>query len=346
MIDGGNEPLVLGLSGVVNGFHGVFFRISFTISIRVVVCFDPVHEFETHWVANLVIDKHLDFLLHTCSLIAIVFWCEIHSLRCCSIHLVGSLPITIGWHHMCWISLIVGLHLVGQPIWDINFRQVNADEEGTIVVRRVSRCTFNPAIARDSNVECAVLWSVFGVLEPHCTLEVERLTSSDPRVVWDVVHRQTPVVVTDLEPAQSKASVDVHRFRAKQVEWRITSRTAVVQTSSLESDASLVGEFSGHMENPVNFENTIVLHRPRRSIHFDVILRIIGAREDVAILPGHRRILGDGVGLQGKGRFRHACCVFTNDVSCDHFIWLQSFMQHFTNWNLNIEVDGVHGVGD
>ena len=147
VVDGCDEPLVLGFSCIVNRLHDVFLRVSLTIAVCIVVGFDPIHQLEAHWVANIVIDKDLDFLLHACCFIALIFRSEIHSLRRSCVDLVGALPVAIGCHHMCWVAFVVGLHLVSQSIGNINFRQINADEECTIVVGGVPCGALNPSIA-------------------------------------------------------------------------------------------------------------------------------------------------------------------------------------------------------
>ena len=222
MVDGGDEPFVLGFSCVMNRLHDVFLWVSLTIAVCIVVGFDPIHQIEAHWVANIVVDEGFDFLLHACCLVTIVLRSEIDSLRRRCIDLVGALPVAIRCHYMRWVAFIVGLHFVGESIRDIDFRQINANEECTIVIRGVSCGAFNPSVAGNSNIKSAVLGSVFCVLEPHCALEIQRFTGSDPSVVRDIVHGQSPVVIADFEPSKAKASVDIHCLVAQQIQRRVS----------------------------------------------------------------------------------------------------------------------------
>ena len=222
VVDGGDEPLVLGFSCVVNRLHDVFLWVCLSIAVCIVVGFDPIHQIEAHWVANIVVDEDLDFLLHARCFVTIILRSEVHSLRCGRIDLVGALPVAIGRHHMRWVSLIVGLHFVGESIGDIDFRQINAYEECTIVVGGVSCSALDPSIAGDPNIKSAVFWSVFCVLEPHCALEIQRFTCGNPSVVRDIVHGQSPVIVADFEPSKAKAAVDIHCFVAQQIQRRVS----------------------------------------------------------------------------------------------------------------------------
>ena len=174
------------------------------------ICFNPIHEVKAHGMANVVIDHDLDFLLGACRLIAVVNRCVVHSLGRCSIDLVGALPIAVGSHHMGWFAFVVGLHLIGQAVWNINFWKVDADEERTVVVGRVAGCAFHPTVSGNANVKGAVFRCVFCVLEPHCSLEVEGFSCCNPCVVRHVIHSKFTIIVPHLEPTEAETTVDFH----------------------------------------------------------------------------------------------------------------------------------------
>ena len=105
------------------------------------------------------------------------------------------------------IFLVVGLHLVGDAVWDVQVRHIDADEKRAVVVRSVPRGRFDVVVASDADVKGAVQRSVIRVHEPHGSREVELLTGGDPTLVGNVVAGQFTVVVTDLEVPKTIGTV-------------------------------------------------------------------------------------------------------------------------------------------
>ena len=62
------------------------------------------------------------------------------------IHLDRSTVGRIRWHHSRGFTFIVDLNLVGQPLIDVDARDGDWDEEGSIRVRGVSPCVVHVAI--------------------------------------------------------------------------------------------------------------------------------------------------------------------------------------------------------
>ena len=302
-VDGRDEPLRTGLRSVGDRFAHVFLGVGLTVAIGVVVSLHPVVEFQLHGVADLVLDEHLNHLLVGRCLIGVFDRCDLESFRMRSVHEVGAAPFDVGLLNMVGVSLVVGLHLVGQTVGHIDVGQVNRDKERAVVVGRVPGRGFNVAVSGDTNVKGAVFGSVFGVLEPHRAHEVDLFTRSDPRAVFNVHGGQLAIVVSDIQPAQAEGTVHSEpvfgdeRFRCE------ACRATVVQTADSEANVVLVGHLAGYEELPVNLKNAVALHRVGGRVDLDVLCRVVRVGENVAVLPRN-----DGpVGRTSRRHEREVC---------------------------------------
>ena len=134
VIDVGHEPLALAFTHVGNTLACILMVVSDSIAIEVVVSFNPIHECQFHRNSNLIMDEDSNILLVDACLIRSI--CREHRTtlgRCC-INTERAAPIGIRCHDVRWISLIVGLNLVIQTIWNIDVWCDHANEERTIDV--------------------------------------------------------------------------------------------------------------------------------------------------------------------------------------------------------------------
>ena len=345
-VDGRDEPLRLGLCVVGDRLANILLRIGFAVAVHVVVCLNPVVQFQLHRMADLVLNQHLNRLLVGGGFVGIVLRSHNFSFRMGSIDEVRPAPFGVGRLDNIGVLLVVGLHFVGQPVGNVDAGQVDGDEERAVVVGRVSCCLLNVAVAGHANVKGAVFGSVIGVLEPHGTHEVELFACSHPRTVLNVLRSQFSVVVPDVQPSQSKRSVDPQAVFGHERSRCKACGAAVVQAPGSEADVVLVGHFAGHEELPVNLKDAVALDRIRRGVHLNVLTGIVGVREHVPVLPRERGPIGHGPRHEGQFSADHGGGVFANNVARDHFVRRDAFVQNFAFWNGDVKVHRLHRVGD
>ena len=141
---------------------------------------NPIIQFQLHRVADFVLNEHLNGLFVGSRFVGIVFWNHNLSLRMRGVHEVGPAPLGVGGLDNIGVLLVVGLHLVGQSIGNVNVGQVNGDEERAVVVGRVSCRLLNITVARNADIKGAVLGRIIGVLEPHSTNKVKLFACCHP----------------------------------------------------------------------------------------------------------------------------------------------------------------------
>ncbi len=128
-VNGGDEPLGTGLGVVGHHLGDVFLRVGFTVAIRIVVGFNPVIEVKFHWMTDAVLDEDLDHLFVVRCFVGVLHRSDLLAFGVGGVHKVGAAPFVVGLLHMVGVSLVVGLNLVGQPVWNIDGRQVDGDKE-------------------------------------------------------------------------------------------------------------------------------------------------------------------------------------------------------------------------
>ena len=185
-VNGGDEPLGTGLGVVGHHLRDVFLGIGFTVAICIVVGLNPVIEVEFHWMTNTVLNKDLNHLLVVRCFVGILHRSNLLALGVRGVHEVGAAPFGVGLLHMVGVSLVVGLNLVGQAVWNIDGRQVNGDKERTVVVGGVPGRAFHVAVSRNADVKRTVFGGIVGVLEPHGAHEVKLFTRRYPRAAFHV----------------------------------------------------------------------------------------------------------------------------------------------------------------
>ena len=136
---------------------------------------------------DLVLHQHLNHLLVVRCLVGVFDGSNLLSFWVRCVNEIGPSPLGVGLLDMVGISFVVGLHLVGQTVRNVNGGQVNGDEERPVVVGRVPGRGLNVAVSRDSDVKGAVLWCIVRVLEPHGANKVNLFASGHPRAVFNVL---------------------------------------------------------------------------------------------------------------------------------------------------------------
>ena len=295
-VDGCDEPLGARLGGVGHRLGDVLFGVGLTVAVGVVVGFHPVVEFKFHRMANLVLNEYLDRLLVGRRLVRIINRDNLLALWMRGVHEEGAAPFAVGLLYVVGVALVVGLNLVGEAVRHVDGREVNRDEERPVVVGGVPCRCLDVAVSRNANVKGAVFGGVIGVLEPHGTHEVQLLSGSDPRAVLDVQRGQLAVVVANVEPAQAEGAVHAQALIGGQRFRGEACRAAVVKATDAEAHVVLIGQFAGDEELPVDFKNTVALDRIRGRIDLDVLRRVVGVGEHVAVLPGDHGPVGGAAG--------------------------------------------------
>ena len=154
------------------------------------------------------------------------------------------------------------------------------------------------------------------------------------------------VVIPHVEPTEAEGAVNAQTVIRQEWGGGISCRPTIVKTARTETDVVLVGEFTGDEELPVNLQDTVAFYRIGRRVHFDVLPGVVRVREDIAVLPRKGWVVGHGVGEEGEFCTHHGVCIFANNVTRDHFVRRDSLVQYFAFWYCNIQIDGLHDVGD
>ena len=135
---------------------------------------------------DAVLDEDLNHLFVVRCFVGVLHRSDLLAFGVGGVHQVGAAPFVVGLLHMVGVSLVVGLNLVGQAVWNIDGRQVDGDKEGTVVVGCVPGGALHVAVSRNADVKRTVFRGVVGVLEPHGANEVELFSSRYPRATFHV----------------------------------------------------------------------------------------------------------------------------------------------------------------
>ena len=109
----------------------------------------------------------------------------------------------------------------------------------------------------------------------------------------------------------------------------------------------MVGHLAGHEELPVNFQNSVGFNRIRRWVNLDVLSRVVGRREHVAVLPGKNGPIGRTPRRhQREFSTDHGIGILTDHVLRNHLVGIDALVENFTFRNGQIEVHRLHRVGN
>ena len=122
------------------------------------------------------------------------------------------------------------------------------------------------------------------------------LTRSDPRTVFNVHGGQLAVVVAHVQPAEAERTVHAHAVGRGQGLGGKAGRPAVVEATNAEAHVVLIGQFTRDEELPVNLQNAVAFHGVGGRVNLDVLRRVVGVGEHVAVLPRDHGPVGSAAG--------------------------------------------------